>query len=289
MKTLSFALMALLMAASASAQTYVPTESFPNSDLCHGDERSTLMESSDTNNDKLTTPCMTMDHAVEFERLRYGRYPLETGTATAPTTQTRLLDPDPETIGFYNQRKWSRLSIGAFENALLAKISWARMLGRSFELGWFVRGTRFDIDPEEFWYSIQVRGQMKLFLLQPRGVSPLGVYGGGFLGWSNYFLGSFVTENINTLHYGAEVGGYLHLGGDDVLFIPRAALQFGRISYLGSDTPPAHVLRAGVAEEGTFTALLLGIDASLGGLVPGLLLTIRDGQQSATFRLTFTR
>ena len=62
------------------------------------------MESSDTNNDKLTTLCMTMDHAVENERLRYERYHLETGTATAPTTQTRLLDPDPETIGFYNQR-----------------------------------------------------------------------------------------------------------------------------------------------------------------------------------------
>lgn len=288
MKTLSFALMALIMAASASAQTYVPTGSFPNSDLCHGGESSTLMESSDTNHGKLTTPCMTMDHAIEYGRLRYERYNLETGTATAPTTQTRPLDPDPETIGFYNQRKWSRLSLGAFENALLAKISSAQMLGRSFELGTFVRGTRFDIDPEEFWNSLQVQGQLNLFLLQPRGVSPLGVYGGGFLGWSKYFFGSFVTEDVNTLHYGAEAGGYLHLGSGDVLFIPRAALQIEYISYLGSDTPPAHVLRAGIVEEGTFTALLLGVDASFGGLVPGLLLTIRDGEQSATFRLTFT-
>ena len=245
------------------------------------------MEWSNTNNGKLTTPCMTMDHAVEYKRLRYERYNLETGTAMAPTTQTRPLEPAPETIGFYNQRKWSRLSIGAFENALLAELSSARMLGRSFELGTFVRGTRFDIDPEEFWYSLEVQGQLNLFLLQPRGVSPLGVYGGGFLGWSQYFLGANVPENVNTLHYGAEAGGYLHLGSDDVLFIPRAALQIQRISYLGSDTPPAHVLRAGIAEEGTFTALLLGVDASLGGIVPGLLLTIRDGEQSATFRLTF--
>ncbi len=210
-------------------------------------------------------------------------------TASA-SAQTPPLEPASETIGFYNQRKWTRLSLGTFENALLAEIASARMLGRSVELGLpLVRVTRFDIDPEEFWYSLEIQGQLNLFLLQPRGVSPLGVYGGGFVGWSKYFLGSFVTEDINTLHYGAEVGGYLHLGGGDVLFIPRAALQFGRISYLGSDTPPAHVLRAGVAEEGTFTALLLGIDASFGGLVPGLLLTIRDGEQSATFRLTFTR
>ena len=114
MKTLSFALMALIMAASASAQTYVPTGPFPNSDLCHRGEGSTLMEWSETNNGKLTTPCMTMDHAVEYERLRYEQHNLETGAAMAPTTQTRPLEPAPETIGFYNQRKWSRLSIGTF-------------------------------------------------------------------------------------------------------------------------------------------------------------------------------
>ena len=41
--------------------------------------------------------------------------------AASASAQTPPLESAPETIGFYNQRKWTQLSLGAFENALLAE------------------------------------------------------------------------------------------------------------------------------------------------------------------------
>ncbi len=56
------------MAALSQAETYMPTGSFPTADLGHSGEGSTLMEWADTNNGKLTTPGMTMDHAATLGR-----------------------------------------------------------------------------------------------------------------------------------------------------------------------------------------------------------------------------
>ena len=68
MRTLSFARLALIMAALSQAETYMPTGSFSTADLGHSGASSTLMEGSDTNNGKLTTLNMTMDHAARLGR-----------------------------------------------------------------------------------------------------------------------------------------------------------------------------------------------------------------------------
>ncbi len=68
MRTLSFARLALIMAALSQAETYMPTGSFSTAYLGHSSASSTLMEGSDTNNGKLTTLNMTMDHAATLGR-----------------------------------------------------------------------------------------------------------------------------------------------------------------------------------------------------------------------------
>ena len=240
---------------------------------------------------------------VEDETPPAGVAPTPTPTPQQPTQNERPVaqaepsQSDPVILGFFNRRKRSAISFSMgslnsqdqFSDAGTAwqiDLSWATRRGKRFEGGAKVSGSRFDLGISEFWYDLQVGGKIKVFILQPRGVTPIGVYGGGLLAWTQYFLGSNVSSNVNTLHYGGEGGAYLHLGGK-YLIVPRAALRVEKVSYLGSDRPPGYVVSEGVSKDGTFTSFVLGLDVSFGGFVPGLWLTFRDSTQMFTGRVTF--
>jgi len=205
-------------------------------------------------------------------------------------------DPVGQTLGFYNRRKRSALSFSSgtldsqseFGDPGTTRrlgLSWGRMVGQRFEWGGYVSGSKYDVSVLEPWYDLQIGGKMNVFLLQPRGTTPIGVYAGGLLAWTQYFLGSNTTSNVSTLHYGGEGGVYFHFGASP-LIVPRAAWRFEKVSYTGSDRPPGGVVSEGVARDGTFSTFLLGLDVSLGGFVPGLWVTSRDGSTMVMLRAT---
>jgi len=212
----------------------------------------------------------------------------EASPAQAPPAQDRSAPPERagQGLGFYNSKRRSALSFSMSESARNIAISWASLRGRRFEWGGYVNGTRYDIVQREFWYDLQVGGLINFFLMQPRGGSPLGLYGGGFLAFTQYYLGRNVPEDVNTLHYGGEAGAYLHLG-QRWLLVPRAAVRLEKASYAGGDRPRGYIVAQGVAQEGTFTAFLVGLDVRLGSFVPGLWLMSRDGKQTFTLGAAF--
>ena len=217
----------------------------------------------------------------------------ETPVAQAEPSQS---GPVGQTLGFYNRRKRSAISFGtsslssqdpfsAGGTGTSVALSWASMRGRRFETGAYVAGSKYDVSLLEPWYDLQIGGRINLFLVQPGGASPIGVYGGGLLAWTQYFLGSNTTSEVSTLHYGGEGGVYLHFGSQNMI-VPRAALRIERVSYLGSARPPGGVVSEGVARDGTFSSFLLGLDVSFGGFVPGLWLTFRDSSTAVMLRVT---
>ena len=214
--------------------------------------------------------------------------PSEMASVAAPGSSAASDAPVYETTGgLYNRRRWSRLSIGSFGDTQFADLSSAMLRGQRLETGLSVTGMLFDQDPSEPWYSLRVGGHLHVFALQPRGGRPIGLYVGPLLGWTQYYLGKNVTASVHTLHLGGEGGGYLHLGRGRVLLIPHAALRIERASYLGKDRPPFHVTVVDIAQEGTFSTLLLGVDVSFGGFVPGVLLLMQNGERAASLRMTF--
>jgi hypothetical protein len=159
------------------------------------------------------------------------------------------------------------------------------MVGQRFEWGGQVAGSKYDVSVLEPWYDLQIGGKLNLFLLQPRGTTPIGVYAGGLLAWTQYFLGSNTTSSVSTLHYGGDAGVYFHFGSKP-LIVPRAAWRFEKVSYVGADRPPGGVVSEGVARDGTFSSFFLGLDVSFGSFVPGLWVTSRDGTTLLLLRAT---
>lgn len=218
------------------------------------------------------------------------------GDESDARAESSQADPPGQPLGFYNRRKRSALSfssgtldsqsqVGDAGTTRRVGLSWGSMKGGRFEWGGSVSGGKYDVSALEPWYDLQIGAKLNFFLLQPRGATPIGVYVGGLLAWTQYYLGSNTSSNVSTLHYGGDAGVYFHFGTRP-LIVPRAAWRFEKVSYTGSDRPPGGVVSEGVARAGTFSSFLLGLDLSFGGFVPGLWVTSRDGSTLLMLRAT---
>lgn len=155
------------------------------------------------------------------------------------------------------------------------------MWGRSVEVRTSVTGAQLDVGLEDNWYTLEVGGQLNVFLIQPSGSNPFGAYVGGRLGWTQYYLGENNPTDVSTIRYGGEGGAYVHFGSESTLIVPFAAIRLEDFSFLNDE------LQA-LGDPEAFTTILLGADFVLRGFVPGIAVALQEDTTTLLLRITFT-
>ena len=213
--------------------------------------------------------------------------------AAPPRTPARVAEPETEEReeasqsarvsrisgpGFYGSNSWFRLHYGMIDETKSGGLSWATMASNFAEFGLWGVVSRTPGFGDLIVWDTDAGLSLNLFLFQPNGRRPLGLYVGGLASFGRSFLADAFGDGINRYMYGWEAGLLGRIGSDELSFIPRAAYRSARHQFASSDVD---------AEPWTVETIIMGFEAKLQNAVPGVFVHLSDGTRLTILSLTF--
>lgn len=183
--------------------------------------------------------------------------------------------------GFYGSESWFRLDYSTFEQMKSYGATWATMTSGVAEFGLWGAGAQTTTNSptlgEQVVWEGDVGMSLNLFLLQPSVDRPLGLYLGGLAGFSRGWLEGAFGDGLNSYQLGWEAGAFARVGTDNLTFIPRITRRSARV----------HVLSDAVTGAISEQTIIMGAEAKLAVLVPGVFVHLSDGTSRTVLAVTF--
>lgn len=201
----------------------------------------------------------------------------EPRVVTAPASSRRALTGR----GFYGTGQWVRLHYSSLDETKSAGIAWGKMVSGAFEFALSGSASQETIEsaaPEELnAWDADIGMSLNLFLVQPSGDFPLGLYLGGLAGLARTWTDGTFDEGLNRYRYGWETGAFGRLGNDAVSFVPRVAWRWAKNRSTSDLIPDPWVVET----------IIVGAEAKFAGFVPGVFLHLSDDTSRTVVAVTF--